>query len=156
MKKIIDLYIVTSLIEIIFNTLALGAFIYYRSNEDFAGYSIILFLYLSSITSLLIGIKIVKLTQAKIKTKEDYIIVGYITTVIKFLVTVVLIIAELYFTARVTEGVYNITQKNFIFYLIIFAFLLWNIFSGFNCVAYFFITKMNKNIPLTEVDDIGS
>ena len=156
MKKIIDLYKVTFLIEIIFSTLALGAFIYYRSNEDFGGYTLILLLYLSFITSLLIGIKIVKSTEVKVKIIAEYIIVGYITTIIKFLTTVVLIIAELYFSAKVTEGVYNITQKDFIFYLILFAFFLWNIFSVFNCVAYFFITKKNKNIPLDEVDDIGS
>lgn len=156
MKKIIDLYRVTFLIEIIFSTLALGAFIYYRTNEDFAGYTIILFLYLSFITSLLIGVKIVNSTEAKIKPSDEYIIVGYITTVIKLMATVALIIAELYFSTNFTKGSYNITDKNFVFYLIIFASLIWNTFSVFNCVAYFFITKMNKNIRLTEVEDIGS
>lgn len=155
MVKIINLYKITFLLDLIFFLLGSWAFIFYRPNNDFGDYFLFTFIIISCLVSILIGLKLVIATEKKIKIISEYIIVGYIATVIKILSIALLIIGELYFFKTTIHTVYSFDNKNFTFYLIILAFLAWNIFSVFNCVVYFFMAKMNKNIRFKEIENIG-
>jgi hypothetical protein len=155
MNRIIKIYKPFCFIEIILGVIGTAAFLSTRV-FDLADIIIVLLIYLSTVASLVIVIKLINATENKIRLSDEVNIVGHIGNCIKLLVVIVALITAIHFFSITIKFVTSISTRSIIYYIVMFSFFILAIVSLFNFYVYIRIASMNKRIRFSEVDDIGS
>ena len=105
--------------------------------------------------SLIIGIRILSLTEKRTKSTDDLIILGQIATVIKLLIVVLMICVEVYFFTETYEAVRLFSDNSLLYFSAMISFGIWNIISIFNFFACVSIAKKNREVEFLEIENIG-
>jgi hypothetical protein len=153
MNKLIHLYKTGIILEILFGTIAVFFFFYYRA-EDWGGIALMLFVYSSLVASLLIGLKFMDATERHIQLKDEYLVIGHIANSIKLLTMILLLISGIYFFSTTIHLINLFSSRDLIYSVILSAFIAWNVFSFFNFFAYFLVANKNRKlrIPILNSD----
>ncbi len=154
MNRTIKIFRPCFFIEIILGLIGSATLIYYRP-DDIANIVVVMFIYLSVLTSLIIGMRLAIATQNKLRLSDELNIVGHIANVIKLLAVIIVLAAAIYFFSLSIKAVTVFSTMGLIYYTVLFSFFVWGIVSVFNFFAYIVIAKMNKRIRFEEVDTIG-
>ncbi len=155
MNRIIKIYKPFCFIEIMLGLIATAILLYNRP-VDIAAITVVALLYLSIVTSLVIGIKLTNATEHKIRLSDEMNIVGHIGNCIKLLVMTGVLISAIYFFTATIHVVTIMDTRMILYYASMILSFIWIIVSLFTFAVYIVIARMNKRIRFSEVDDIGA
>lgn len=153
--RVVGLFKATSYFEILLSTIALSFYVYYNHNDWDILLFVLLFVFISMTSANIIGLRIISLHRADFKAKDELIIYGHAANWIKLTGLIPLMVFEGIFFFSTYKAVTRFDQIGILYFLGTISFLVWNILSVFNFIAYIHLSRKNKKIVIADLDNLG-